>query len=121
MKILVIDDNVALGETLAMMLETMGHAPAVALTGQSGVEAARSNPPRLILLDLGLPDIDGYETCRRLRQLPDLDDAVIVAQTGHGEPEEMDKAASAGFDRFIVKPAPFETLEDLIASVEAGD
>lgn len=120
MNILIIDDNVALGETQAMMLEVMGHRPYVAVTGSAGIECAKSNSPRLVLLDLGLPDIDGYTTCRLLRQLPGFDDVIIVAQTGGGEPEDIDAAMAAGFNQLIVKPAPFETLEKLIASIEAS-
>ena len=118
MNILVIDDNVALGETLAMMIEVMGHKPFVALTGYDGVAVAKANPPQLVFLDLGLPDIDGYETCRLLRRLPGAENTKIVAQSGRGEPEDIDQARSAGFDRFIVKPAPFETLEEIVNSLE---
>ena len=118
MNILVIDDNVALCETLAIMLETLGHVPTVAMTGYAGIDAAKSCEPKLILLDLGLPDISGYETCRLLRGIPGLKDVVIVAQSGHDESEDMDRATAAGFDRFIVKPAPFEQLEELVSSIE---
>ncbi len=119
MNILVIDDNVALCETLAMMLDVMGHAPTVALTGYAGIEAAKAIRPPLILLDLGLPDIGGYETCRLLRALPALADTTIVAQSGNGEAEDLDQAKMAGFDTFIVKPVPFETLEKLVNSIAA--
>ncbi len=118
MNILVIDDNVALGETLAIMLETLGHTPTVAMTGYAGIDAAKSCKPRLILLDLGLPDIDGYETCRLLRALPELKAAVIVAQSGRDDAEDIEKAEAAGFNRFIVKPAPFEELQELVSSIE---
>ncbi len=121
MNILVIDDNVALCETLAIMLETMGHVPTVALTGYSGIEAAKSCQPRLILLDLGLPDIDGLETCRLLRALPGLEGVVIAAQSGRDEFAAIEDAKAAGFDRFIVKPAPFEALQALLDSIEVGD
>ena len=118
MNILVIDDNVALCETLSIMLDTLGHTPITALTGYAGVEAAKAQRPDLILLDLGLPDIDGYETCRQLREMALLKDVIIVAQSGRDESEDVEKAKAAGFDRFIVKPAPFEALQALIASVE---
>ena len=118
MNILGIDDNVALCETLAIMLETMGHTPTVAMTGCAGIDAAKCCEPRLILLDLGLPDIDGYETCRLLRALPELKGVVIVAQSGRDEADDVDQATAAGFDRFIVKPAPFEQLQELVSLVE---
>lgn len=120
MNILLIDDNVALGETQAMMLEVMGHAPTVALTGYAGIEAAKTCKPRLILLDLGLPDLDGTEVCKRLRQMSELEGVVIVAQTGRNETSDFDAAKRAGFDRVIVKPAPFEQLQELISSIECG-
>ena len=119
MNILVIDDNVALGETQAMMLEVMGHTPTVALTGYAGIEAAKTCQPQLILLDLGLPDLDGNEVCRLLRQIKPLESVVIVAQTGRSEASDFDAAKAAGFDRIIVKPAPFEQLQSLIASIDA--
>lgn len=71
MNILVIDDNLALGETQAMMLDVLGHTPTIAVTGYAGIEAAKTCRPQLILLDLGLPDIDGNEVCRQLRQNED--------------------------------------------------
>ncbi len=114
MNILVIDDNVALCETLAIMLETMGHLPTVALTGYSGIEAAKAKRPALILLDLGLPDITGYETCRLLRKLNGLEETVIVAQSGHDELSDVQQAKDAGFDRLLVKPARSSSCNSLL-------
>lgn len=119
MNILIVDDNVALGETLAMMLETLGHRPSLALTGYAGVEAAKTSLPRLVLLDLGLPDIDGFEVCRLIRAVPGLETTLIVAQSGRDDAEDVERAMTGGFDRFIVKPAPFEALEELIALADA--
>lgn len=117
MNILIIDDNVALAETQAMMLEVIGHRPTIALTGYAGIEAAKKALPKLILLDLGLPDIDGHEVCRKLRHMDVIEGGVIVAQTGRNDPDDRDAATAAGFDRVIVKPAPFEQLQELIASI----
>ncbi len=120
MNILVIDDNVALGETQAMMLDVLGHTPTIAVTGYAGIEAAKTCRPQLILLDLGLPDIDGNEVCRQLRQIKTLGDVVIVAQTGRNDTSDFDAAKASGFDRVIVKPAPVEQLQELIASIDQG-
>ena len=90
------------------------------MTGYAGIEAAKATQPRLILLDIGLPDISGYETCRLLRRIDSLHSTIIVAQSGLDDGDAAD-AKEAGFDRFIVKPAPIELLDELIASVVAGD
>lgn len=118
MKMLVIDDNVAQGETLAMMLEALGHTPYVALSGYAGIDAARSVHPKLILLDLGLPDIDGCDVCRGLRELPGLKGAVIVIMSGQDDPVDIERARFAGCDHYIVKPVPFDALTRLLASIE---
>ncbi len=99
------------------MLEVMAHMPTVALTGYAGIEAAKTRHPKLVRLDLGLPDLDGNEVCRILRRDEALASVVIVAHTGRNEASALDEAKAAGFDRVIVKPAPFEQLQDLIASI----
>jgi DNA-binding response OmpR family regulator len=116
MNILIVDDNEALAQTLMWMLEEMDHVPHVAHTGQGAIAAARSLRPDVILIDIGLPDISGYETCRAIRAIPDLQNTVIMAQTGRDDAESRANAKEAGFQHYLVKPVRFEELDTLLAS-----
>ena len=117
MKILVVDDNIALCQTLAVMLDVLGHEAVIVRTAGEAIAAAQADPPRLILLDIGLPDMDGYDACRALRKLPGLATTVFVAQTGRNSADDVEKASQAGFHHFVVKPAPFEQLERIITAI----
>jgi signal transduction histidine kinase/ActR/RegA family two-component response regulator len=114
--ILIVDDNEASAETLAMMLEAKGHEVRVAHEGNSALRVAASMQPDLILLDLGLPEMDGYDVCRQLRQNPALNGVKIVAQTGWSLPEQKKLSEEAGFDAHLVKPVDLTTLQELLNS-----
>ncbi len=114
LRILVVDDNVDAAETLAMMLELEGHSVSKAHDARSAVACARSERPHAMLLDIGLPDIDGYELARRLRALPEAEDALLIAVTGYGQNEDRRRAESAGFDHYLVKPVEFEPLRAML-------
>lgn len=113
-KILVVDDNEDLTQTFRWMLEAMEHKVIVAHSGMEAIALAREEAPDVVLLDLGLPDMDGFEACRRLREIPHMTKSYFVAQTGRDSAEDRNKAESVGFDQFIVKPVPFEQLEALL-------
>jgi PAS domain S-box-containing protein len=118
-RILVVDDLKDSAESLAMLLRFMGNEVRTAYDGEEAVEAARAFQPDLLLLDIGLPRLDGYEACRRIRQLPLGKDMVLVAVTGWGQEEDRRKANEAGFDHHMVKPVAIEAVEMLLQSLPA--
>jgi CheY-like chemotaxis protein len=115
MRVLVVDDEVDTAETLAEVLASLGHTTRTAHDGDSALAAAASFAPEIVLLDLGLPGIDGYEVARRLRaQSPDAD-MRIIAVTGYGEDVDRKNTERAGFDAHLVKPLKIAALADLLA------
>ncbi len=116
--ILVVDDNTDALEAMSMTLRMLGHTVVTAADGQSAVERASEAKPQVVLLDLGMPAMDGFETARRLRALPEMRGATLVALTGYGQPEDRRRALEAGFDRHLVKPASLEALTRLFEEVD---
>lgn len=104
-RILVVDDNVDSAESLALFLTLKGHEVRTAHDGQHAIEAVRTFAPAVVLLDIGLPGISGYEVARRLRDNPELRKTFLVALTGYGQAEDLRRAKEAGFDHHLVKPA----------------
>lgn len=113
--ILVVDDNADSADTMARLLRLSGHEVHVAYDGQSGLVAAESFRPSIILLDIGLPQMDGYEVARRLRALPSTHDALLVAMTGYGQHKDELRARQAGFDYHLIKPVEFDVLDSILA------
>jgi two-component system CheB/CheR fusion protein len=114
-RILVVDDDIAGAESLAMLLEIAGHEVSFVSTAREALEIARKTRPEVILLDIGLPDIDGYELARRLREIPEVgSDAIYIAITGFGRPEDFEKSAQAGFFRHLVKPVDPAALDGIL-------
>jgi len=111
---LVVDDNVDAATTLSEVVALEGHEVKVAHDGPSALEAAREFSPEVILLDIGLPGMDGYEVVRRLRELPEAQDAFIVALTGFGQQKDRARALSAGFDEHLVKPVDLATVIEML-------
>ena len=116
-RVLVIDDNLDAADTTGMLVEALGGSVAVAYDGETGIERAVAFQPHVVLLDLGMPGIDGYETCRRIRRA--LGSQVfMVALTGWGQEQDKDEALRAGFDAHLTKPADPAALAQLL---EAAD
>jgi signal transduction histidine kinase/CheY-like chemotaxis protein len=113
LRVLLIEDDRDVAESLQMLLETAGAVVRVAYDGATGLEALTAFNPDLVLLDLGMPDMDGYETARRIRASPQGRDVRIVALTGWGPEQVFERARAAGFDRQITKPASLRTLQQL--------
>jgi signal transduction histidine kinase/ActR/RegA family two-component response regulator len=109
-KVLIVDDNKDAADSLHELLMESGFACASALDGPSGLEAVTKFGPDAILVDLGLPGLDGYEVARRIRALPDGRSRLIVAVTGYGEERDREKSAQAGFDAHLVKPVDSDQL-----------
>lgn len=120
MRILVVDDNADSADSLAMLLQYAGHEVKVASDGQIALGLSGLHKPHLILLDIGLPGMDGYEVARRLRQQPGAKDAFLVALTGYGQEHHRQEAKRAGFDHHLVKPVEVPQLMELILSLESG-
>lgn len=116
---LVVDDNFDVAESIAWMLEDLARDVKVAQSGPAAVETARSWRPDIILCDVGMPGMDGYETCRRLRDLPGLKTTLIAAVSGYGGQEDRRKSKEAGFDLHLVKPIGRATLADLVRAAKA--
>jgi PAS domain S-box-containing protein len=113
-RILVADDNADSAATLAVMLEVLGNEVRVAHDGQQAVEIAATFRPDAILLDIGMPRLNGYDACEKIRGYPWGADAFIVALTGWGQDEDKSRARAAGFDRHLVKPVEPATIEKMI-------
>ena len=119
-RVLVADDNPDAAQTLAVLLEVMGHEVRVAVDGQEAVDLAASFAADVVLLDIGMPRMDGYAAARRIREKRPT--AMLIAVTGWGRREDMREAAAAGFDHHLVKPVQPEQLVKLLATarVTAG-
>jgi PAS domain S-box-containing protein len=115
-RVLVADDNADAATSLAMMLELMGNEVRTAHDGLEAVQVAESFRPELVLLDIGMPQLNGYEACRRIRARPHGQDVVVAALSGWGQDEDKRKSHAAGFDRHLTKPLQPGDLEALLAS-----
>jgi CheY-like chemotaxis protein len=114
LRALVVDDQTDVVELFCMMLERWGCACRTASTGNAALEIASEFEPELVLLDISLPDVSGYEVARALRALPGGGETYLAAVTGWGKDEDRIRAFAAGFDRHIVKPAPRSALRDIV-------
>jgi PAS domain S-box-containing protein len=120
-RVLVVDDNRDSAAMLSMLLGQSGHEIHLAFDGVEGLEAAARFRPDVILLDIGMPRLNGYDACRRIRALPGCGSALIVAMTGWGQQEDRRRSAEAGFDAHLVKPLDPHALRELLACVPAAE
>jgi CheY-like chemotaxis protein/anti-sigma regulatory factor (Ser/Thr protein kinase) len=114
-RILAVDDNVDAVESLAMLLRIQGHDVRVAYEGTTALSLAKEFQPQVVLMDLGMPGLNGYEVARQMRTQPKLEKALLVALTGWGQEEDRRRSREAGFDLHIVKPVEPEELWELLA------
>jgi signal transduction histidine kinase len=119
-RVLIVDDNVDAADSLALVLELDGHITKTGYSAQDALELAVSFQPDVILLDIGLPEMDGYEVARRVRTLSPSADVKLIALTGYGQVEDLRRAEEAGFDDHLVKPVDFETLSRSLAGLPGG-
>lgn len=120
LRILVVDDNRDAAFSLSELLEIMGHTAVTAHDGEEAVKVAGEYRPDVVLLDIGLPKMNGYAAARAIRQEPDGRDTVLIAVTGWGQHEDKQKAAEAGFDHHMVKPVDPKALMKLLAGLRAA-
>ena len=119
LKILIVDDNEGSAKTLGWMMELLEHEVKLAHDGKSCLEAAASFRPDVVLLDIGLPGMSGYEVCSAMRDDSAYKDTVFIAQTGWGQSEHQQRSKEAGFHYHLVKPIKMDELQNLITSLEA--
>ncbi len=112
-RILLVEDNPYVAESMLMLLELLGHEVLVAADGLQGVGLALQENPTAILLDIGLPKMDGYEVCRAIRQ-EGLRDIPIIAVTGYNRPEDCQKSQDAGFNLHMAKPVDIDELQQFL-------
>jgi PAS domain S-box-containing protein len=115
-RILIVDDNTDSARSMATLQRRRGHETRTAFTGPDAVAAAAEFLPEVVLLDIGLPGMDGFEVARRLRAMPALAGAFLVAMTGYGSDEDRAQARAAGFDEYFVKPVDLDLLREKLRS-----
>ena len=113
-RILVVDDNLKNASSLEKLLLALGQEVHTAHDGQQALEIARNQHPDVILLDIGLPVMDGYEVARRCRIDPQLQKITLVAMTGYGQEQDRQRSQKAGFNAHLVKPVDLEDLKGLL-------
>jgi CheY-like chemotaxis protein len=114
-RILVVDDNRDAASSLAMVLRSGGHTVVTAGSGEEGLEAGSRLQPEVVLLDIGMPGLSGYDVARRVRYTPWGKLALLVALTGWGQKEDVERALAAGFDFHMTKPADPDRIERLVS------
>jgi CheY-like chemotaxis protein len=114
LRVLLVDDNIDAAHAMKHVLELSGHRVTLAHDGPGALAAAAADPPELVLLDIGLPGMDGYTVAARLREAG-LDRAAMVAVTGYGQEEDLHRSTAAGFDHHLVKPVDGSVLRKIIA------
>ena len=117
LRVLVVDDNVDAALSLALLLRAWGHDVRTAHDGPATLELVPAFQPNVVLLDIGLPGLNGFEVARLIRQQPELTAVWLVAMTGYGQDSDREHSQAAGFDDHLVKPADFERLKHILATV----
>ena len=115
-RILVVDDHKDAARVLGILLNSLGHEVQTANDGRQALDAMASFRPEIVFCDIGLPNIDGYEVARRVRQQPDLNGIKLIALTGWGQDQDKQRTREAGFDHHLVKPVAVKTLRELLAA-----
>lgn len=116
--ILIVDDNETAAQSLARLLELRGHRVGVTYSGLGGIDKARQQQPDIVILDIGLPDIDGYQVARALRSDSSFSSA-LIALTGYGQDSDKERSMEAGFDQHLTKPIGLKELEKAFKKVLA--
>ncbi|MFL6198029.1 MAG: ATP-binding protein [Thermoanaerobaculia bacterium] len=119
LRVLVVEDNVDAAESLSALLRLWGHEVRMVHDGLAALDAAREQHPEVVLLDIGLPGLDGYQVAKRLREDPSMDGALLVAMTGYGQPEDRRRSREAGIHHHFVKPVEPFVLRTLLSNLGA--
>jgi len=118
-RVLVVDDNHDAAEVLCMLLQSIGVNVEAVDSGPAALAAIPDYRPNVILMDIGMPGMDGNEVARRIRQQPEFNDIKLIALTGWGQEKDRQRSKESGFDHHLTKPVNFQTLSDLISSIQA--
>jgi CheY-like chemotaxis protein len=113
-RVLVVDDNRQAAESLCLILEIWGHQSRMVHNGPDAIREALSYRPDVVLLDIGLPGLDGYTVAEQLRQLPNQAHMTLIAMTGYDRDEDRNRARCVGFDHHLVKPVDIDALQDFL-------
>jgi CheY-like chemotaxis protein len=113
-RVLVVDDNKDSADSLAILLKMTGHETQIARDGQEAIETSATFRPEVVVLDIGLPKVNGYDACRKIREQGAGGEIVMIALTGWGQDEDRRKSKEAGFDGHLVKPVDHATLKTLL-------
>lgn len=119
LQVLIVDDNADAAEMLGLLLERRGHTARTAASGVQALDLATQARPDVALLDVGLPDMSGYDLGRKLRSLPGLEGLPIAAITGYGQGDDQQKSRDAGFVAHLVKPVDMEEIGQLLSSLNS--
>lgn len=117
-RILVVDDNEDAADSLAMLLEYLGRTVRVAHGGQAALDLLTEFSPGVILMDIGMPGMDGHEVARRIREQPEFAGATLIALSGWGQEEDKRRASESGFDHHLTKPVDLAMLESLLTGLQ---
>jgi CheY-like chemotaxis protein len=120
-RVLVVDDNRDAADSLGKLLNIIGAEARAVYSGAEALELLGTYKPAVLLVDIGMPGMDGYELARRVRQLPDCKNLTLIALTGWVQAEDRDRSHAAGFDYHLTKPADFNTLQSLLGSLESPE
>jgi len=114
-RVLVVDDNPEVADALALLVEALGHEVRVLYHGGDAMRTVRTYRPEVIFLDLGMPDVDGFEIARALAGLPERQDMTVVALSGYGDDAVGRSVQEAGFDHHLLKPARVDALDSILS------
>lgn len=113
-RVMVVDDNEASAQTLGWAMEISGHEVKVKNSGDAALAIAKDFLPQVVLLDIGMPGMNGYELCKAMKAIPGLEQTIFIAQTGWGQEKHRQMSKEAGFDHHLVKPIDIKTLQDTV-------
>jgi CheY-like chemotaxis protein len=116
----VVDDNADAADSLGQLLEMLGNEVRTAYDGEAGIAAAEAFRPDVVLMDIGMPKLNGHEACRRIREQPWGKGMLLVALTGWGQDDDRRKTAAAGFDHHLVKPVDPQALNRFMGELRTG-
>jgi PAS domain S-box-containing protein len=116
--VLVVDDNVDAAQTLGALLETQGHRTLLQYNATDALKQVAEQMPQVMILDIGLPDIDGYELARRIRAMPGAERSTLVALTGYGQSQDKETSRAAGFSYHLIKPVNAQSLFKILAELD---
>jgi CheY-like chemotaxis protein len=120
MRILVVDNDPTTAQSVTGLLQLWGYEVRTSYAGGDALREALLWQPEVVVLDIGMPDMDGYEVANLLRTEASLEGLVLVALTGYGQEQDRQRAEEAGFDHYLVKPVPPETLRELLSALESA-